>query len=318
VDAGPAARSYPGVTRAPSPPSVAVLVVTRNRRPDLLEALAGVAALHYPPDRVEALVVDNGSDDGTEAAVQDWLRSGGARLARGACLRSPDNLGCAAARNLLAARASPASDVWLFLDDDAVPEPGFLGPMLAALDDPAVGVVGARIVDYDVPGRDLSGAGWIDRRLGRLRVTPARTAVDCDFVIGCAMAVRPGAFRATGGFDEDYFVYHEDVDFCLRLGQRGFRVRYEPAAVARHKVPPGKRRAPERLYYLTRNKLLLLRRHLPWRRHPMAWLASGVSLIPRMLLESVLVNRGLARQELRAILAAGRDALRGAKGQWRR
>jgi GT2 family glycosyltransferase len=132
------------------------------------------------------------------------------------------------------------------------------------------------------------------------------------------MAVRPAAFRAVGGFDEDYFVYHEDVDFCLRLAQRGYRVRYEPAAVARHKVPPDKRRAPERLYYLTRNKLLLLRRHLPGRRSPTAWLASGVSLIPRMLLESVLVNRGLAGDEVRAILAAGRDALRGVTGPWRR
>ncbi|MGH7312937.1 MAG: glycosyltransferase family 2 protein [Candidatus Rokuibacteriota bacterium] len=306
------------MTRAASPPSIAVLIVTRNRRRDLLEALAGVAALDYPPDRMEVLVVDNGSDDGTAAAAQDWLRSGGARLARGACLRSPDNLGAAAARNLLAAKASPTSDVWLFLDDDAVPEPGFLGPMLAALDDPKIGVVGARIVAYDAPGRELGGAGWLDRRLGRLRETPARATVDCDFVISCAMAVRPGAFRAAGGFDEDYFVYHEDVDFCLRLRQLGVGVRYEPAAVARHKVPPGKRRAPERLYYLVRNKLWLLRRHLPWRRHPAAWLASGLPLIPRMLLESVLVNRGFARHELRAILAGGRDALRGAKGPWRR
>jgi GT2 family glycosyltransferase len=292
--------------------------VTRNRRHDVLEALAGIAALDYPSDRVEVLVVDNGSHDGTETAVQDWLRSQGARLARGACLRSPDNLGAAAARNLLAAKASPASDVWLFLDDDAVPVPGILGPLLTALAEPTVGAVGARIVAYDASGRDLSGAGWIDRRLGRLRETPARAAVDCDFVISCAMAVRPAAFRAVGGFDEDYFVYHEDVDFCLRLAQRGYRVRYEPAAVARHKVSPNKRRAPERLYYLTRNKLLLLRRHLPGRRYPTAWLASGVSLIPRMLLESVLVNRGLAGDEVRAILAAGRDALRGVTGPWRR
>ncbi|MGH7307983.1 MAG: glycosyltransferase family 2 protein [Candidatus Rokuibacteriota bacterium] len=304
------------MTRASSPPSVAVLIVTRDRCRDVLETLAGVAALDYPPDRLEVLVVDNGSCDGTEAAVHDWLRSGGARLARGACLRSTDNLGAAAARNLLAAKASPASEAWLFLDDDAVPGPGILGPMLAALDGAAVGAVGARIVAYEAPGRDLSGAGWINRRLGRLRETPTPAATDCDFVTSCAMAVRPDAFRTVGGFDEDYFVYHEDVDFCLRLVQRGYRVRYEPAAVARHKVPPGKRRAPERLYYLARNKLLLLRRHLPWRRHPGAWLASGVSLIPRMLLESVLVHRGLARDEIRAILAAGRDALRGAKGPW--
>lgn len=317
MDALPAARSHAGVTGTAAPPSVAVLIVTRNRRRDLLEALAGVVRLDYPLERMELLVVDNGSDDGTEAAVHEWLRSDGGRLARGACLRSADNLGAAAARNLLAVKASPASDVWLFLDDDAVPDPALLRHLLAEFQDSALGAVGARIVAYDAPDHDLSGAGWLDRRLGRLRETPAPAAVDCDFVISCAMAVRPAAFRAAGGFDEGYFVYHEDVDFCLRLIEAGFRVRYEPAAVARHKVPPGKRRAPERLYYLARNKLLLLRRHLPWPRHPMAWLTAGVPLIPRMLLESVVVNRGLAPRELSAILAAGRDALRGAKGPWR-
>jgi GT2 family glycosyltransferase len=317
VDALASARDQPGVTGTASRPSVAVLIVTRNRRRDLLEALAGVAALDYPQERLELLVVDNGSNDGTEGAVRDWLSSSGRRLAHGACLRSADNLGAAAARNLLAAKASPASDLWLFLDDDAVPAPGLLGPLLAEFRDPKMGAAGARIVDYDAPNFDLSGAGWLDRRLGRLRETPARAAVDCDFVISCAMVVRPGAFRAAGGFDEGYFVYHEDVDFCLRLGEAGFRVRYEPAALARHKVPPGKRRAPERLYYLARNKLLLLRRHLPWRRYPRAWLTAGAPLIPRMLLESVLVNRGVVPRELRAILAAGRDALRGATGPWR-
>jgi GT2 family glycosyltransferase len=306
------------VSGAGAPPRLAVLVVTRNRRGDVLEALAAVAALDYPLERMEVLVADNGSDDGTETAVQSWFRSSGARLARGLCRRSAENLGAAAARNRLAAETSPASAFWLFLDDDAVPEPGLLGPMLATLEDPAVGAVGARIVAHDMPGRDLGGAGWFDQRLGRLRETTTRAAVDCDFVISCAMAVRPAAFRAVGGFDEDYFVYHEDVDFCLRLRRRGFRVRYEPAAVARHKVPRGKRRAPERLYYLARNKLLLLRRHLPWRRYPTAWLASGASLIPRMLLESLRVNRGLAPAELRAILAAGRDGFRGTKGPWRR
>ncbi len=318
MDALAPARGQPGVTVTASRPSVAVLIVSRNRRRDLLEALDGVAALDYPPERLELLIVDNGSNDGTERAVQDWLSSSGGRLARGACLRSPENLGAAAARNLLAAKASPATDLWLFLDDDAVPAPGLLGPLLAGFQDVAMGAVGARIVDYDAPNFDLSGAGWLDRRLGRLSETPARAAVDCDFVISCAMAVRPGAFRAAGGFDEGYFVYHEDVDFCLRLIEAGFRVRYEPTAVARHKVPPGKRRAPERLYYLARNKLLLLRRHLPWRRYPTAWLASGAPLIPRMLLESVLVNRGVELREVRAILAAGRDALRGATGPWRR
>jgi GT2 family glycosyltransferase len=297
-------------------PRVAVLIVTRNRRRDLLESLDAVAALDHPADRLEVLVLDNGSEDGTMEAVKAWQVK--RRLGRLECVRSPENLGAAAARNRLAARASPASDLFFVLDDDALPDPAFLSRMVAVFaDHPAVGVVGGRIVAFDDPARDLAGAGFIDWRLGRFHESRAPVATDCDFVITCATVVRPAAFRAAGGFDEDYFVYHEDVDFCVRVTRQGFRVRYEPGARARHKVPPGKTRTPERLYYLLRNKYLFLHKHLPPWRHPLAWLACGVALIPRMLLQSLAVNRGLAVGELRTILAAGRDGLRGRTGRWR-
>jgi GT2 family glycosyltransferase len=299
-------------------PRVAVLIVTRNRRRDLLESLDAVAALDHPADRLEVLVLDNGSEDGTLEAVRAWQVARGGRLPRLECVRSSENLGAAAARNRLAARASAASDLYFVLDDDALPEPVFLSRMVAAFaDDPALGVVGGRIVAFDDPARDLAGAGFIDWRLGRFRESRAAVATDCDFVITCATVMRPAAFRAADGFDEDYFVYHEDVDFCVRVARQGFRVRYEPAARARHKVPPGKTRTPERLYYLLRNKYLFLHKHLPPRRHPLAWLASGLALIPRMLLQSLAVNRGLAVGELRTILAAGCDGLRGRTGRWR-
>lgn len=298
-------------------PRVSVLLVTRNRRGDVLETLDAVTALDYPLERVEVLVLDNGSQDGTVTAVETWAAGAGRRLARVQCVRSPENLGAAAARNVLAASASPAGDLFFLLDDDAVPEPGFLLKALEALGDaPSIGIVGGRIVAFDDPGRDLAGAGLIDWRLGRFREVPATGTTDCDFVITCAMVVRPQAWEAAGGFDEDYFVYHEDVDFCVRVRRRGFGVRYEPSAVARHKVPPGKRRAPERLYYLLRNKYLFLRKHLPPRRHPLAWLAYGPALIPFMLLQSLVVHRGLAPGELRAIVAGGRDGLRGRTGRW--
>src|SRR5262245_14830644 len=312
----PAAPPYPRVTA--EVPRVAVLIVTRNRRRDLLESLDAVVALDHPPERLEVLVLDNGSQDGTMEAVKAWQIRTGGRLGRLECVRSPENLGAAAARNRLAAQASTSSDLFFVLDDDALPEPAFLKRMIAVFaGDPAIGVVGARIVAFDDPARDLAGAGFIDWRLGRFREKPASDRTDCDFVITCATVVRPAAFRAAGGFDEDYFVYHEDVDFCVRVARHGYRVCYEPAARARHKVPPGKTRAPERLYYLLRNKYLFLHKHLPPGRHPLPWLAYGAALVPRMLLQSLAINRGLAVRELRTILAAGCDGLRGRTGRWR-
>lgn len=300
---------------APALPRVAVLIATRNRRADVLETLAAVERLDYPPERLDVLVLDNGSEDGTEAAVRAWVAADAARGGRVRCFRSPENLGASGARNFLAARAG-SHDVLFVLDDDAVPAPSFLRHALAALeDDPSAGIVAGRIVAFDDPARDLAGAGFIDWRLGRFRDVAAASRRRCDFVITCAMLVRREAFSAAGGFDEDYFVYHEDVDFCVRAGRAGFRVVYEPAAVARHKVPPGKRQAPERLYYLLRNKFLFLRKHLPPGRHPLPWLAYGAGLVPVMLARSLASGRASALAEARAVLRAALDGLAGRTGR---
>jgi GT2 family glycosyltransferase len=303
-----------------APPRVAVLIVSRNRKADLLETLAALETLEYPPDRLHVLVLDNGSDDETAAAVRVWQQAGGGRrLGALQCFRSPENVGASAARNVLAEHAPATADLFFILDDDAVPDATFLTRALASLGpDPTIGIVGGRIVAFDDPTRELAGAGFIDWRLGRFQEVAATATRACDFVITCAMVVRPQAFQAAGGFDEDYFVYHEDVDFCVRVGRRGFRVLYEPAAVARHKVPPGKTRSPERLYYVLRNKFLFLRKHLPPRRHPLAWAAYGTALIPAMIVQSLVINRGLLATEVRTILAAGRDGWRGTTGRWRR
>jgi hypothetical protein len=303
-----------------APARVAVLIVSRNRKADLLETLAALETLEYPADGLHVLVLDNGSDDETARAVRAWQQAGGGRrLGALQCFRSPENVGASAARNALAHHAPDTADLYFILDDDAVPDPAFLTRALASLGaDPAIGVVGGRIVAFDDPARELAGAGFIDWRLGRFREEAAAATRACDFVITCAMVVRAQAFRAAGGFDEDYFVYHEDVDFCVRIGRRGFRVLYEPSAVARHKVPPGKTRTPERLYYVLRNKFLFLRKHLPARRHPLAWAAYGTALIPAMLVQSLVINRGLAGAEVRTILAAGRDGWRGTTGRWQR
>jgi GT2 family glycosyltransferase len=296
---------------------VATLIATRDRRHDVLETLTALGALRYPKNAVELLVLDNASGDGTEQAVRRWMATRGDGFARAECLRSPRNVGAAGARNALAARASPDVEVFFVLDDDAIPEPALLERLVASLTaDAGLGMVGARVVAWDDPSRELAGAGHVDWRWGRFREVHATRAVDCDFVITCAAVIRAEAFRAAGGFDEDYFVYHEDVDFCVRLRRRGFRVRYEPSVTARHKIPPGKTRTPERLYYILRNKFLFLRKHVPPARHPLAWALYGAALVPRMVAQSIALNHGVAVPELRTIFLAGWHGVRGRTGAW--
>ncbi len=309
------------VPRAATPPAdgdwpvVTVVLLTWNRRRDVLEALDGVARLDYPADRLEVLVRDNGSGDGTEAAVRDWMATAGKVLRRAEVFADGANLGAAGGRNFLAARASADSDFLFLLDDDAVPEPGCLRAMVTlALADGRVGVVGSRVAADHDPRRLLGQAGMIDWRLVRFRERPARAPVDCDYVSSCSLLLRREAFTATGGFDEEYVVYHEDVDFCVRARRAGWRVVFEPRVGVRHKVPPQKARSPHRLYYLFRNKLLFLHKHVAPRRHPLPWLLYGLAWPVLLFAQSVVANRGVRPAELRTIARAVGDGLRGVRG----
>jgi mycofactocin system glycosyltransferase len=172
---------------------------------------------------LELIVVDDGSAD--SAAVRAVAARAGATV-----LRHPTPRGPAAARN--AGLAAAATPLVAFLDSDVVPEPGWLGPLLARLADPAVGLVAPRIVALPPV------TGWLGRYeavrssldLGpdpALVVPRSRVA----YVPSAALLVRRAA--AGAGFDEDMHVA-EDVDLVLRLHAAGWRLRYEPSARVAH------------------------------------------------------------------------------------
>lgn len=298
-------------------PLVSVAIVTMNRRADIVDTLDGLLALDYPGESLEVLVLDNGSGDGTDVAARAWLSEKGERaFARAELFRSPDNRGLSWARNFLAGQASPRSEFVFILDDDAIPEAGVITALVrAARQDPRAGMVGPKIVAADDPARCLAAAGFVDWRLGRFWGAEPAYTMPCDFVIGCAALIRRQAFTATGGWDEDFFIYHEDVDFCVRVQGQGFRVLYEPSVAVHHKVPPGKTRSPRRLYYIVRNKLLFIRKHAPWRRRRLPSLVFWLGTVPRMLVESLAVHRGIDRVEMGTILGALRDAVAGRTGE---
>ncbi|MBI3637929.1 MAG: glycosyltransferase, partial [Candidatus Rokubacteria bacterium] len=306
----------PVAARFPPPaavewPVVSVVIATWNRRRDVVATLEALARLDYPADRVEILVRDNASTDDTERAVRDWMGTAGTAFRRVEIFRGEENLGCAGGRNFAALRAEHDSDFLFMLDDDAVPDRGYIRRMIAlAGRDPRIGVVGGAIRAFADPGTVLSSAGVIDWRLVRFKETRPSRTVDCDYVTGCAMFVRRDAFLAAGGFDEEYLAYHEDVDFCVRVKRRGFRILYEPDVAVYHKVPLGKVRTPFRLYFLFRNKLLFMHKHAPPRTHTLAWLLYRLAWPFVLLAHSALIHRGIDAAEFRMIRQGVADGFR--------
>lgn len=180
-------------------------------------------------------VIDNGSKDGSIAAVKQ--RHPEVRL-----LPLGENRGFTG--GLAAGLARCTARNVIFLNNDAVPEPGWLAAMLRAIDEAPDDVVsvGGKIVGLDGQTIDfieglLTFDGHAFQRgfrypLGSQPEPPAGGEI--LFACGGNMISRRETLTTLGGFDDDYFAYLEDVDFGWRTWLSGRRAIFEPRAVVRH------------------------------------------------------------------------------------
>ena len=194
------------------------------------------------------------------------------RLARhvgdAAIVTSAANEGFAGACNRAAGRAT--GELLVFLNDDAVVEPGWLDALVAAADAHGeAAAVGSRVLAPDGSALEEGTVLWSDGsvtlidRYHRPRPAPPPGARRVDYCSAASLLVRASVFREVGGFDEGYFpAYYEDVDLCLKLQDRGHAVVYEPASVVRHRHGASAP-LPYRLFLIERNRARLQRRWGP-------------------------------------------------------
>jgi len=186
--------------------------------------------------------------------------------------------------------------VIIALDNDAeFAAPDTAASMIAALDtDPALAVIGCRIVAFDGGRDDLSSWGYPAALLPH-----AAEAFESVTYVGAGHAIRRAAWDDAGGYDGALFFCWEEYDFALRAIARGWRLRYRGDIVIRHKVAAEHRvRWPgHRWYYFVRNRLYI------GRKHGDSWL----SLAPRAAGYFVRgLRNGLALDTARAVIAAAR------------
>jgi GT2 family glycosyltransferase len=214
-------------------PDLSVIIVHHRGQEHLLEALEAVAASSGPA--FETILVDNTAGQPVEEVLRRHPNLRRVVAGRNAGFATGCRLGAEAARAPLLA----------FVNDDAAVLPDALGHLAAALTGAAPDVVAAagRLVDVSGRKNDFSD-GFLtfdghafQRDVGR-PVEALAEAVPGEerlFACGGLMAVRRDAFLESGGFDDDYFAYLEDVDFGWRQWIFGRRIIAEPRAVARHR-----------------------------------------------------------------------------------
>ncbi|GAB4263943.1 MAG: mycofactocin biosynthesis glycosyltransferase MftF [Deferrisomatales bacterium] len=198
-------------------PSVSVVIPVKDRAGELERCLRSLVRLDYPRDRLEVVVVDDGSrDDSREVA-----RRLGARVAgSGGC-----GVGPASARNRGAGAAR--GEILAFIDSDCTASPGWLRELVGAFEDPDIAAVGGRVEGMHVATRlDRYEAAMSSLSLGR-RERAAQEGDDTFYLPSCNLLVRRSAFLAVGGFREGMQV-GEDVDLTWRLRDRGGKILYTP------------------------------------------------------------------------------------------
>jgi glycosyltransferase involved in cell wall biosynthesis len=211
-----------------SGPCISVVIPTHNRSASLERTLACLARQTYPADQFEVIVVDDGSEDGTESRLALGAGRGVWRYIR------QRHAGRGAARNtgIRAARGS----VVAFTDDDCTPEPDWLAALAQALAGPhdtgtaAVAAVGGRIQERVVDGNGVQA--FYAARQERLQ---ASSSGELERLDTANAACFRAALLAVGGFDESApHAGLEDVELSFRLRAAGYQLLACPRAVVGH------------------------------------------------------------------------------------
>jgi GT2 family glycosyltransferase/glycosyltransferase involved in cell wall biosynthesis len=219
-----------------APPKLGIAVLHYNDADGAIRCLESIEASVY--SNRDVLLVDNASTPAHRQRLEEGMA--GRFAARAMWL--DENVGYAAGNNLAMAELFEGDcEYVLLLNADTVVTPSALAALVrAAHAEQVIGPVGPR-VSRDWPGAPAASIGerywlelaWFPRSLLRYR-RPRHRPYNVGGVLGCALLISERLYRRTGGFDEKFFAYYEEVDLCLRARQAGLMPLVEPAAEVAH------------------------------------------------------------------------------------
>ena len=213
-------------------PEVSIVVLNWNGKKFLKNCLDSLAQLTY--SRVEIIVVDNNSKDGS----QEFVRT---NYQNAILIENKENYGFAKGNNI--GFEASTGDYVLILNNDTIVTPNFLEPLIKDFeDDPEIACLQPQIRLFenkqllDGVGAFLTLTGFLyhfgylkDRMLSKynkkIKIFSAK---------GACMLLRRKAIEKVGLFDEDFFIFFEETDLCFRLWLAGYSVVYEPESVIYH------------------------------------------------------------------------------------
>lgn len=254
------------------------IIIVNYKTADLVSQVVQSVKDHAPADGVSAhiVVVDNGSEDGSLERI-------GEQHPDIECIDAGGNIGFSKGNNLALRKLD--TPYAMLLNSDAFIEQGTLARLVEVMKQhPEVGVVGPRILNLDRTDQDYPVAfpsiGEMFRRATQGAQFPAmgkdpHQPIPLPRIHGCCLMARREVFEQVGLLDEQFFMYDEDMDWCLRVSQAGWKLWLIPDASVVHlggqtsgRAPSGRRDEktvrpfnPRMAYELRKSRYILYRKH---------------------------------------------------------
>ena len=242
-------------------PLVSIVTINFNQLQHTLDLLKSLRQVTYP--NFEVIVVDNASKEDPSMIIES-------SFPEVKVISSKENLGFAGGNNLGIAQAK--GEFILFLNNDTEVDPGFLEPMVELFEtNPQAGAASSKIIYYNsnniiqyagstclnpLTGRNTR-IGYMEKDIGQHNILR-----ETDLAHGCAMMVPRKVIDSVGTMPELFFLYYEEIDWCETIKRAGYKIYYVPGSKVFHKesMSVGKK-STLKTYYMTRNRLLYMRRN---------------------------------------------------------
>ncbi len=244
-----------------------VVIPTYNRADDLLACLGSLLNAQIVKEQI--IVVDNHSQDETVEQMYNLYPEI-------TLIRLDENLGAARASNAgFDFALKQGAEFILRLDSDTEVDAAFALRLLeAAKENPQAGILSPKIYYYDPPVEIwYAGAEQHKWHFGAInghrheKDLPENSQLRViDYAWGAAMLIRREVLQNVTGFDPDFFVYYEEVDFCLRVKELGYKLLFVPDSYVWHKVGSSANN-DWTAFNWNRSKMMLYRKHAKSKLH---------------------------------------------------
>lgn len=259
----------------PNYPKVAIVYLSFHSEPYLGDVISGLRKMTYPKDRVEFIVVDNPHPEHGSSVrflQENLMPLSGNELPHVTILPQAANLGFAGGNNVGMKWALEHGFDYVYLhNNDGFVTANFLEPLVEAMEtDRNIGAIQSLIMLY--PDTDLInstgnsfhylGLGYCNNLRRKIKDLVLPAVAETAYASGAAILLRADLLNKFGLWDEDFFLYHEDIEYSFRLKIAGYKIAVARDSIFYHKYSFSRNK--EKFYYIERNRYGVMLMYFKW------------------------------------------------------